>query len=117
MTTNEFIDLIARSGLAEASQVEDACSRTPAGLQFRSYVDAELLSNTLITTGVLARWQANLLLEGKWKGFFLGEYKLLELLPATSKGQSRIAEHLPTSSHTIITVTRSASQAGAPRWE
>lgn len=106
MTTNEFIDLIARSGLAEASQVEDARSSTPEGQRLISYVDAELLSNTLITTGVLTRWQAKMLLEGKWKGFFLGEYKLLEFLQATSKGQSYIAEHLPTSSHTRITVTR-----------
>ena len=77
-----------------------------------SHVDAESLSNTLIVAGVLTRWQANKLLEGRWKGFFLGEYKLLGFLEATKKGQSYFAEHLPTSSKTRLTVTRSSTPTG-----
>ena len=116
MTRNEFIELIARSGLADASQVEEACCRAPEPTQLNSVDDARTLSNALVVAGVLTRWQANRLLEKKWKGFFLGEYKLLGLLAAAEKGQTYITEHLTTSCKARIVVKCSCPPADASSW-
>ncbi|MFN9268055.1 MAG: serine/threonine-protein kinase, partial [Planctomycetaceae bacterium] len=78
MVIGLFRELLARSGLVETAQVESLGSEIAAqdpggGLQ---------LARLLVRQGLLTRFQAERLLEGRSRGFFVDEFKVLELLGA-----------------------------------
>ena len=56
--------------------------------------DAEQLAAAMVEAEVLTQWQADKLLEGKWKGFMIGQYKLLRHLRKGSMSQTYVAEHM-----------------------
>jgi serine/threonine protein kinase len=47
----------------------------------------------MIGVGLLTRFQAELLLQGKWRGFFLGKYKVLEHLATGGMSNVYLCEH------------------------
>ena len=51
------------------------------------------MAQRLVDAGLLTRWQADRLLEGRYKSFFLGKYKLLGHLGAGGMSQVYLAEH------------------------
>ena len=73
-TTVDLLDLIAKSRLVGESTLknyrESRAGEQPPGQ----------LAEQLIRDGVLTPFQASLLLEGKWRPFFLGPYKVLSRL-------------------------------------
>ena len=75
-----FLDLCQRSGLLTAEQVQAAhgavCSAASADDEANQPTD-EALADYLIENKLLTVWQCNKLREGRWKGFFLGPYKIL----------------------------------------
>jgi eukaryotic-like serine/threonine-protein kinase len=84
MTANEFLDLLRRSQLVTKNQL----------MQFQgSSLDAELLAEQMVKTGILTEWQSEKLLAGKWKGFLLGKYKLLGHIGKGSMSQVYLGEH------------------------
>ena len=54
----------------------------------------EALADFLIGEKLLTRWQCGMLLKGKYKGFFLGKYKLLEHLQTGGMSTVYLAEHV-----------------------
>jgi serine/threonine-protein kinase len=77
MNVQEFLNVIRRSGLIEADRLSivvremDAYGGPPAK-------NAEQVAARLVSLELLTRWQADNLLAGRWKGFFLNDmYKLL----------------------------------------
>ena len=78
MVIGLFRELLARSGLVETSEIESLGTEIPAedpggGLQ---------LARLLVRRGLLTRFQAERLLEGRSRGFFVDEFTVLELLGA-----------------------------------
>lgn len=78
-TQSAFFEVLARSrllspeSLAQVERHREAPdAATPNGIP-----TATDLADRLVTTGVLTRWQADKLLQGKSRGFFLGPYRLL----------------------------------------
>ncbi|MGB9689205.1 hypothetical protein [Thermogutta sp.] len=69
MTVEQFLDLVKRSQLVEADQLQKVVKQwlPPEG---SSSLTAEELADKLVEAGLLTRWQAGKLLEGRYKGFF-----------------------------------------------
>ncbi|HVU87210.1 MAG TPA: protein kinase [Pirellulales bacterium] len=94
MSTDTFVDLVRRSGLIEQSQLEAALAEFERQAADRSAADAHALCAFLVDRGLLTKWQSDKLLEGRHKGFFLGNYKLLGHLGTGGMSSVYLAEHV-----------------------
>jgi len=79
--------LLAAAAAAAASTAATASTSAP------SSTSAADLARQLVRTGHLTSWQAEKLLAGKHKGFFLGKYKLLQPLGAGGMSVVYLAQH------------------------
>jgi serine/threonine protein kinase len=90
-TVAEFLGVAAKSELLEENQLDEYLeqlrkSATP--------LDAPApLAALMVRDGLLTRFQADHLLRGKWLGFFLGPYKVLEPIGAGGAGTVYLCEH------------------------
>jgi serine/threonine-protein kinase len=75
VTTEKLVELLRRSHLAESDRIDKALAEAtaPSGAL---PAEPEPLADALIAGGLISQWQAEKLLEGRHKGFFLGKYKL-----------------------------------------
>lgn len=91
-TSDEFVDLLHKSELLERRVVEGyvACLRE-ADLY---PPDANKLASRLVNDGVITYFQAKQLLKGRYRGFTLGKYKVLEILGTGGMGNVYLCEHL-----------------------
>ncbi len=88
---DKFLELLKRSGLVGKDQLTRALTEIKA--EGQPLEDAEALAGRLVDRGLITRWQANKLLEGKSKGFFLGRYKLLGHIGTGGMSSVYLAEH------------------------
>src|SRR5262245_19394591 len=56
--------------------------------------DARRIADELVARNLLTRWQADKLLQGRHKGFFLGKYRLLSHLGSGGMSAVYLAEHV-----------------------
>ncbi|OWK40902.1 serine/threonine-protein kinase [Fimbriiglobus ruber] len=71
------------------------------------------LLDRMVADGLLTRFQADRLGAGKWKGFSVGGYQLLDKIGAGGMGQVYLAEH-PTGGHKVAIKVLNASLARNP---
>ncbi|WP_439624682.1 protein kinase domain-containing protein [Gemmata sp.] len=83
-TTPEFLDLLGQSRLLDPGTAARYAGGAP---------DAHKLAEALVRDGLLTPFQADQLLQGKWKGFFIGRYKVLAMLGAGGMGKVFLCEH------------------------
>ena len=83
LVTLDELNVLCTDFLAESS----ALNREPT---------FEALCEFLISTGRLTVWQCERLKEGRWKGFFLDQYKLLNILETDEEFSYYLAEETST---------------------
>jgi serine/threonine protein kinase len=92
MSGETFLSLVRQSGLLEP----EVLKRHVKELQERAvnFTDSAALAAALVERNALTRWQADKLLIGKHKGFFLGKYRLLSHLGKGGMSSVYLAEHV-----------------------
>ena len=95
VSVEKLIDLLKRSGLVENA---DQISKALAALKNESGGlmpgDPKTVTNFLIEKKLITQWQSEKLLEGRYKGFFLGKYKLLGHLGTGGMSSVYLADHV-----------------------
>jgi hypothetical protein len=90
-TTDGLLALVRRSDLVEDDCLDACLDRLASGPGLPQTPDR--LARALVRDGLVTAFQATQLLRGKWRGFFLGKYKLLGPLGSGGMGRVFLAEH------------------------
>lgn len=93
-TGEEFIAVVEKSKLIDPDQLYRALSHLTGLADDDPQVSAKGIAETLVSHGLLTRWQADRLLEGRYRGFRLGKYKLLGHLGSGGMSSVYLAEHV-----------------------
>jgi eukaryotic-like serine/threonine-protein kinase len=83
----EFIDCLRKSGLIE----EDRLNRILG--EAAKIQDVAALGQSLVDNGTLTEWQRDRLFEKRFKGYYLGKYRLLKPIGAGAMGSVFLGEH------------------------
>ena len=89
-----FLDLVRRSGLVEKDRLNAVLLELKDSPAANPITDTDFVADRLVQAGLITRWQADKLLEGRHKGFFLGKYKLLGHLGTGGMSSVYLAEHV-----------------------
>lgn len=92
ITSADFFQILAKSELLDGNRLSDyVCGLDANGL---CPSDAVECAQLMIFDGLITPFQARLLLQGKWKNFYLAnKYKVLEQLGEGGMGQVFLCEH------------------------
>ena len=93
LTADNLVDLLGRSGLLDKAQIERVIEELRAA-HGADLPEGAALAEELIKRDLITRWQADKLLEGRYKGFFLNKYKLLSLLGTGGMSSVFLAENV-----------------------
>ncbi len=91
VTADELLDLIQRSGVADETKLRTYVQKLTQGSGIPT--DPAKFAGVLVRDGVLTYFQAEQLLQGKYKRFTIGKYKVLEKLGAGGMAQVFLCEH------------------------
>ena len=93
VTADKLIELVQKSQLAEPEVLEAALAAIRAEHDGTLPSDTVELAKALQKQKVITRWHCEKLLQGKYKGFFLGKHKLLGHIGSGGMSSVYLAEH------------------------
>jgi eukaryotic-like serine/threonine-protein kinase len=101
-----FSTLILKSRLLNRESLSAACMDFLAECKrLNREATIDLLSEFLVSTDRLTKWQNEKLRQGRYKGFFIDGYKLLDALNEEGIHSNLLAEHLETKRNVILRIT------------
>src|SRR5262245_5546822 len=107
-TNDELPDIIRKSELVPADRLEAFMNQSGS-----STSKPRELMNLLVAAGLVTQFQAEQFLQGKWRGFAIGKYKVLERLGSGGMGTVYLCEHMTVCRKVAVKVLPS-SQADNP---
>ncbi len=94
LTSERFLDMVARSGLVDPQATERLLEKVRAKLNGTLPENPKKLAALFVKEGLLTDWHVEKLLSGKYKGFFLGKYKLLGHIGTGGMSSVYLAQHM-----------------------
>ena len=91
-SVEELLQLIRKSGMVEDAKLTAYIQRRQLGRGMPT--DPRDFTDEMVTDGVLTNFQAEQFLLGKWRGFTIGKFKLLERVGVGGMGQVFLCEHM-----------------------
>ena len=91
-SAKSFLSLLEKSGIVADGKLKASLAKL-ADAADGSKVDTEKLSSHLVDSGLITSWHVDKLLGGKYKGFFLGKFKLLGHLGSGGMSSVYLAQH------------------------
>ncbi|MCL4191122.1 MAG: protein kinase [Thermoguttaceae bacterium] len=93
-TVDTFLDLLRRSRLVEPDRLDHELAQLRDTSGEQTFGDVDALAKYFVASGLVTRWQGDRLLEGRYKGFYLKNYKLLDHLGTGGMSRVYLAEHV-----------------------
>ena len=91
-SAKSFLSLVERSGIVVKSRLKAALAKL-GEKQSGQKVSATKLAEHLVDSGLITDWHVEKLRNGKYKGFFLGKFKLLGHLGTGGMSSVYLAQH------------------------
>jgi serine/threonine protein kinase len=91
-TTDELLDLMRRSGVIEEKRISTYLSKRQGEGSLPD--DPRQVANLMVRDGILTHFQADQFLQGRWRRFSLGKYKVLERIGIGGMGSVYLCEHM-----------------------
>ena len=93
-SVQQFIDILRRSGLVEMAKLDETLLAIESEADAEQLEDPAFIAKQLVHRYVLTSWQSRQLLKGRYKGFFLRQYKILGHLGSGGMSSVYLAEHI-----------------------
>lgn len=91
-SVEELVQLIRKSGMVDEARLTEFLHRRQAGRGLSA--DPQAAAGEMVADGLITNFQAEQFLLGKWRGFTVGKYKLLERVGVGGMGQVFLCEHM-----------------------
>jgi serine/threonine protein kinase len=110
-TCDELLDLIRKSALTDENELDGYVGKARAESSLPS--GPSELAGVLVRNGWLTAFQAEQLLQGKWRRFTIGPYKVLERIGSGAMGSVYLCQHYRMQRAVAVKVLPTAC-AGSP---
>lgn len=94
ITSERFVEMVARSNLVDEATQERFLKKVREKCEGNLPVSSKKLALAYKKAGLLTDWHIEKLFTGKYKGFFLGKYKLLGHIGSGGMSSVYLAEHI-----------------------